>query len=113
MPIHLQGLTSIERVTNATLAARDDIDALLWRRDVRANSLAVAQASITRGAMDSAALEGADLAGVEESPMGRVLSATLAATAQAPTFADTWTLPSGSLGLRSVTGKLQQALLDS
>lgn len=90
-PINLQALTGIERVVNATLAAREDIDALLWRRDVRANSLAVAQASITRGAMDSAALEGADLAGVEDSPMGRVLSATLAATAQAPTFADTWT----------------------
>lgn len=89
--VNLQELANIERVNTATLAARDDIDALLWRRDVRANSLAVAQASITRGAMDSAALEGADLAGVEDSPMGRVLSATLAATAQAPTFAETWT----------------------
>ncbi len=28
-------------------------------------------------------------------------------------FADTWTLPSGGLGLRSVTGKVQQALLDT
>ena len=89
--IRLQDLVGIERVDAVTLAAREDIDALLWRRDVRANSVAVAQASITRGATDSAALEGADLAGVEDSPMGRVLSATLAVTAQAPTFADTWT----------------------
>ena len=71
-------------------AARAEIDALLWRRDVRANALLVAQASISRGAMDSAALEGADLAGVEDSPMGKVLSATLAVTAQAPLLADTW-----------------------
>jgi hypothetical protein len=86
----LGDLTDLERVTRATLAAREDIDALLWRRDVRANANAVAQASISRGAMDSAALEGADLPGVEDSPMGKVLSATLAATAQAPLFADTW-----------------------
>lgn len=86
----LQGLTDLERVTQATLAAREDIDALLWRRDVRANANAVAQASISRGAMDSAALEGADLPGVEDSPMGKVLSATLAATSQAPLLADTW-----------------------
>jgi hypothetical protein len=86
----LRDLPELERVVRATLAARDDIDALLWRRDVRANALLVAQASISRGAMDSAALEGADLAGVEDSPMGKVLSATLAVTAQAPLLADTW-----------------------
>lgn len=86
----LRDLPDFERVVRATLAGRDDIDALLWRRDVRANAMSVAQASISRGAMDSAALEGADLAGVEDSPMGKVLSATLAVTAQAPLLADTW-----------------------
>lgn len=86
----LRDLPGIERVAQATLAARDDIDTLLWRRDIRANAIPVAQASISRGAMDSAALEGADLAGVEDSPMGKVLSATLAVTAQAPLLADTW-----------------------
>lgn len=86
----LRDLPHIDRVAQATLAARDDIDAMLWRRDIRANSIQVAQASISRGAMDSAALEGADLAGVEDSPMGKVLSATLAVTAQAPLLADTW-----------------------
>lgn len=86
----LLDLPHIDRVAQATLAARDDIDAMLWRRDIRANSIPVAQASISRGAMDSAALEGADLAGVEDSPMGKVVSATLAVTAQAPLLADTW-----------------------
>lgn len=86
----LAAISELPRVTAATLAAREDIDALLWRRDVRANSVAVAQSSITRGSMDSAALEGADLAGVEDSPMGRVLAATVAVTAQAPLHADTW-----------------------
>lgn len=86
----LRDLPHIDRVAQATLAARDDIDAMLWRRDIRANSSTVAQASISRGALDSAALEGADLAGVEDSPMGKVLSATLAVTAQAPLLADTW-----------------------
>ncbi len=86
----LRDLAALERVSHATLAAREDIDALLWRRDVRAHANEVAQASISRGAMDSAALEGADLPGVEDSPMGKVLSATLAVTAQAPLLADTW-----------------------
>ncbi len=86
----LRDLPEIERVAQATLAARNDIDTLLWRRDIRANAIPVAQASISRGAMDSAALEGADLAGVEDSPMGKVLSATIAVTAQAPLLADTW-----------------------
>ncbi len=93
-------LAELERVAIATLAARDDIDALLWRRDVRSNSQQVAQSSISRGAMDSAALEGADLAGVEDSPMGRVLAAALAATAQAPLVADAWI----SAPLQVITG---------
>lgn len=87
---YLRDLPDLERVVQVTLAARNDIDTLLWRRDIRSNAVAVSQASISRGAMDSAALEGADLAGVEDSPMGKVLAATLSVTAQAPLLADIW-----------------------
>jgi len=98
--VSLMQIAELERVSVVTLAAREEIDALLWRRDVRANSQQVAQSSISRGAMDSAALEGADLPGVEDSPMGRVLTASLAATAQAPKLADTWV----SAPLQVITG---------
>ncbi len=87
----LEQIVEIEPISAITQAARADIDSLLWRRDIRAAAAEVAKASVARGGMDSAALEGADLAGVENSPMGRVLTAALAATSHAPTFADTWT----------------------
>ena len=73
-----------EQVQQFTNAARADIDELLWRRDIRAASTEVAQSSIARGGADSAALEGADLVGVEESPMGKVFAASIGITAEAP-----------------------------
>lgn len=84
----LAALGSDERVAAATLAAREEVDALLWRRDVRAASVEVASASIQRGARDSAAIDGADVALVDDSPMGRVLDAALRLTAAVPTQVD-------------------------
>jgi hypothetical protein len=69
----------------ALQAAREEVDALLWRRDVRAAAAEVASASVQRGARDSAAIDGADVALVDESPMGRVLDAALRLTAAVPT----------------------------
>ena len=80
----LEQIAQWKLVQELTGAARADIDELLWRRDVRAASREVAQSSIARGGADSAALEGADLVGVEQSPMGKVLAASLAVTADAP-----------------------------
>jgi hypothetical protein len=81
------GWGQVQQFTNA---ARTDIDEVLWRRDIRAASTQVAKSSIARGGADSAALEGADLVGVEQSPMGKVLAASLAATVEAPKFNDIW-----------------------
>jgi hypothetical protein len=81
-------LAADERVAAASLAAREEVDALLWRRDVRAAAAEVASASIQRGARDSAAMDGADVAVVDESPMGRVLDAALRLTAAVPTQVD-------------------------
>ena len=76
------------RVAAAVLAAREEIDALLWRRDVRAAAIEVASASVQRGAHDSAAMDGADLVLPDASPMGRVLEAALRLTAAVPTQVD-------------------------
>lgn len=71
-------------------AARDAFDALLWRRDVRANAEAVAADSIARGGRASAAIDGADLAEPDDSPMGRTLACAIAATAAASGLAEVW-----------------------
>jgi hypothetical protein len=71
-------------VAAALAAARADIDAMLWRRDVRAAAAEVAAASVERGGRDSAAIDGADVAVVDSSPMGRVLEAALRLTAAVP-----------------------------
>ena len=84
----LAALAADERVAAAVLAAREEIDALLWRRDVRGAAAEVAAASVQRGARDSAAIDGADVALVEDSPMGRVLDAALRLTAAVPTQVD-------------------------
>jgi hypothetical protein len=81
-------LAADETVAVAVQAAREEIDALLWRRDVRGAAAEVAAASIQRGARDSAALDGADVVLPDESPMGRVLEAALRLTAAVPTQAD-------------------------
>ena len=84
----LAALAADERVGAAVLAAREEVDALLWRRDVRGAAAEVAAASIERGARDSAAIDGADIAVVEDSPMGQVLDAALRLTAAVPTQVD-------------------------
>lgn len=71
-------------VAAAVGAAREEIDALLWRREVRGAAAEVASASVQRGARESAAMDGADVAVVDDSPMGRVLEAALRLTGAVP-----------------------------
>lgn len=77
-------LAGDERVAAASRAAREEIDALLWRRDVRAAAAQVAASSADRGARDSAAIDGADLVEADDSPMGRVLAAAQRLTLAVP-----------------------------
>ncbi len=81
-------LAADERVAAAVLSAREEVDALLWRRDVRAAAAEVAAASRERGAQASAAVDGADIAVVDASPMGRVLEAATRLTAAVPEQVD-------------------------
>ncbi|MDI1288582.1 MAG: hypothetical protein PSX37_01355, partial [bacterium] len=73
----LAALAADAAVAAAVSAARGEVDALLWRRDIRAAAAEVAAASVERGARDSAAIDGADLAVSDSSPMGRVLEAAV------------------------------------
>lgn len=77
-------------VAEAVAAALADLDALLWRRDIRREAQAAARSSVERGARDSAAIEGADVVEPDASPMGRVLEAAIAVTAEAPGLVPTW-----------------------
>lgn len=70
--------------------ARSAINAVLWRRDIRANAEEVATTSMRTGARDSAAVEGADLVDVDDSPMGRVLASSIAVTAEAMRLDEMW-----------------------
>jgi len=70
--------------------ARAAIDAVLWNRQIRARAQEVAQASVADGARASAAMDGADLVIPDDSPMGRVLDAALAVTAQAGACERQW-----------------------
>jgi len=79
-----------EVIAESIQSARDAIDALLWRRDIRADAEAVALESLDRGARDSAAIDGADQVGVDDSPMGRVRAAAIAVTSEAVSQADVW-----------------------
>lgn len=72
-------------------SARAEIDALLWRRDVRSAAGAYTAASRQLGSRDSAAIDGADVAVAEDSPMGRVLASAQAVTAEVPAHVETWT----------------------
>jgi len=83
-------LASDPEIAGHLEAARTAIDALLWRRDVRADAAAVAADSVRIGARDSAAIEGADQLGVDDSPMGRVLASAIAVTAEAVRLDDIW-----------------------
>lgn len=77
-------------VAEAAGAALAELDTVLWRRDVRANAAEVARASLERGARDSAAIEGADIVEPDASPMGRLLGASIAVTAEVPGQARVW-----------------------
>ena len=98
-------LAEIPEVAASAAAAREEVDRLLWRRDVRAEAAEVASASRQRGARDSAAIDGADVVEVDDSPMGRVLDAALRLTAAVPTQIDVFgTAPLQALAyLHSIT----------
>ncbi len=89
-PAFLDALLAREDVNTALNAARDDIDAVLWRRDIRAAANEIAAASVERGARASATIDGADLVMPDDSPMGRVLGSTLLLTSSIPSQVDTW-----------------------
>lgn len=81
-------VSAIPVVADSASAAREAVDALLWRRDVRNAAAEFAASSIQRGARDSAVIDGADVVTVEDSPMGRALDAALRVTAGVPTQVD-------------------------
>ena len=82
--------SQLPSVAEALLQARGSIDELLWRRDVRSEAASVTAASKVRGSRESAAMEGADVATTEDSPMGRVLASAQAVTGEAPAVVDVW-----------------------
>lgn len=90
-PDPLRDLPLSESTSALLAAARDEIDAVLWDRGVRAKAAEVAAASVLRGARDSAAIDGADTAVVDDSPMGRILGNAQVLTARVPALVDTWT----------------------
>jgi len=89
-PVFLEQLLKRDDVSTALTAARDDIDAVLWRRDIRTAANEVASASIERGARASAMIDGADLVIPDQSPMGQVLGSALLLTSTVPSQIDTW-----------------------
>ncbi len=87
----LAGLPLSEQSSRLLSATRDEIDAVLWDRGIRAKAAEVAAASAMRGARDSAAIDGADTAVVDDSPMGRILGNAQVLTGRIPALVDTWT----------------------
>ena len=89
-------IAGLPGVPEACLAAREDVDALLWSRDIRSRAADVARESLLRGARDSAALEGAEVspeamsAGLDASPLGRAVAAAVDVTAEVPSQVDVW-----------------------
>lgn len=91
-------LAQFPGVEQACLTARDEIDALLWDRTLRARAEEIVAESALQGARASAALEGAEVSldamrsGVagEDSPMGRAVTAAVAVTAALPRQVETW-----------------------
>lgn len=73
-----------------------EVDGLLWDRAVRARAADVVAASALVGARDSAALEGAEVtiealrSGLDGSPLGRAVAASVAVTTAVPQQADVW-----------------------
>lgn len=90
VPADLARIAARPQVAEAAAAALADLDALLWRRDIRAAAAQAVRSSVERGARDSAAIEGADVVEVDASPMGMVLEAAVAVTAEVPGLVATW-----------------------
>jgi len=94
----LAELAQLPGVMDACLAAREDIDQLLWDRGVRGRAAEIVAASVREGARCSAALEGAEVSpdamnsGIaeEDSPLGRAVAASVDVTAAVPSQVDTW-----------------------
>lgn len=84
------------RIAEACAAARTEVDALLWDRSARGRAAEIVAASALVGARDSAALDGAEMsldavrAGLDSSPLGRAVAASVAVTAGVPQQVDTW-----------------------
>jgi hypothetical protein len=89
-PERLHAVLARPGLAEVLLGARADLDALLWRRDVRAAAASVATASVERGARASAAIDGADVFAADDSPMGRVLARAMAVTMAVPGQASTF-----------------------
>lgn len=86
----LAGIPLTDETSTLLSSTRDEIDAVLWDRGIRTKAAEVAAASAMRGARDSAAIDGADTAVVDDSPMGRILGNAQVLTARVPALVDTW-----------------------
>ena len=84
--------SQVPQVAEVLDASRRSIDDVLWRRDIRVSAAQVAASSRIRGARESAAMEGADIGALEDSPMGRVLASAQAITGEAPAVVDVWSV---------------------
>ena len=89
-------IAGLPGIADACAVARDEIDALLWSRPIRARASDVARESALRGSRDSAALDGADVSmallldGLDDSPLSRAVVAAIDVTAEVPAQVDTW-----------------------
>lgn len=88
----LEPLVGLPGVSDAADRARAAVDAVLWDRALRARVADVVAGSRLRGAWASAAVDGAEVRpdalvsgdALDDSPMGRVVSASLALQAEIP-----------------------------
>lgn len=92
----LAPLIDLARVAEAGDRARAAVDAILWDRAVRSRIAEVVAASRLRGGWASAAIDGAEVRpdalvsgdALDDSPMGRVVAASLALQAEIPRQVD-------------------------
>ncbi|MFN8157690.1 MAG: hypothetical protein U0R68_09735, partial [Candidatus Nanopelagicales bacterium] len=88
----LAPLAALPGVAEAVDAARGNVDALLWDRDLRSHAAEVVSGSRLRGAWASAAIDGAEVRpdalvsgdALDGSPIGRVVAASLALQTEIP-----------------------------
>lgn len=95
MPDPVVVLAASPEVDDAFAAARGAVDQLLWNRAARSAGRELATESTLLGAWADAAFEGAEVplaslrsGGVEESPIGRTVAATVAMYREIPAAAD-------------------------